>query len=430
MAGFGRSNSLSINTSGSLFGNQTSQGQQSAGLFGSSTNVSQPPQTSGLFGSTTTQTGGTGGLFGGASTAQASQPPQSAGLFGNAGKPATGSTGGLFGASTQQSQPQQGASLFGGTLGGNTTTQNQTSQSGGLFGGLGQNQNQSNQAKLSLFGASTQQQNPTGGSLFGNTQQNQPQQQTNSLFGGMNTQQNNPLGSSNVLQMNDVSQIKGTHRIGDLHPEIQKQIYQMDELIAMKQVIANRVRETYPGHATSLETIAPDVAYVENKLATVQLGLENDAASIAQLDAIVAKDRQDGELAFRAIINQTLPAQFQYGNPANLSASTKKVDADETSKPVDLVEYFNRRTDDLGKTLETYQAQIREIELHLRTMEAGTFEKQQQLMGARNKQMDDRQQLVEALRAIEAAIVDSAKKVGRVRDQVTTFTLGGATTLL
>lgn len=248
------------------------------------------------------------------------------------------------------------------------------------------------------------------------------------MFGGMNSQQANPLGNSQALQMSDLSQIKGTHRLNDIHPELRKQVEALDDAFQLKIDRINKVRETYPGHIRSLETIAPDVEYVEKKLSTVQLALENDAANISQLDGTVKKDQTDAELAFRAIINQALPQQFRYGNPSNLSASAAAkptgVENDETTKPVDLIGYFNRRTDDLGKTLDTYQTQIREIEMHLRTMEAGTYEKTQQLMGARNKQTDDRQQLVEALRAIEAAIMESAKKVGKVRDEVTRHTLG------
>lgn len=445
MAGFGRSNSLSINTGSSLFGNATSQGQQSAGLFAAASQQPQP-----------------GALFGGASAAPSSQPPQSAGLFGSLSKPQqpAPTAGGLFGASTPQSQPQQGPSLFGGPLGSSSAqnpNQTQTAQMGGLFGNQAQAQNQNqnqNQPKPSLFGTSTTQQN-TSSSLFGNTQQQQNQTSTTSLFG--NTQQNQPqqsntlfgsmapqnnalgglgqsshLGASQVIQMNDLSQIKGTTRLSDLHPDIQKQVFGLDDAIQAKIDTVNKMRETYPGHIQKLETIAPDVEYVEKKLATVALGLENDAANIAHMKTMVDHDANDAELSFRAIVNQALPAQFRYGNPSNLSASTTKpatassLENDDPTKPVDLIAYFNRRTDDLGKTLQTYQSQIREIEMHLKTMEVGALEKTQQLSGARNRSLDDRQQLVEALRAIESAIVDSAKKVGKVRDDVTKHTLGGA----
>ncbi|KAF2129290.1 hypothetical protein P153DRAFT_339993 [Dothidotthia symphoricarpi CBS 119687] len=440
MAGFGRSNSLSINTGGSLFGNNQSQGQQqSAGLFGASTTAAQPQG---------------GSLFGG--QAQTSQP-QTGGLFGNQSKPATtgATSGGLFGASTAQpSQPQSG-SLFGGALGGNTQTQNQgTAQSGGLFG---------SQAKPSLFGSSTQQtsttpslfgntntntqQNQTATpSLFGSTQQAQPQQQ-NSLFGSMNTQ-NRPatlggstlggsqLGASAQPVQVTLDSIRGTTRFNDLHPELQALVQQFDEGIQRKIGFCSQIRETLPNSESQIATIAPDVAYVEKFLSTVEAGLDNDSANISHLKDLVKKDAEDATLSFRAIENQRLPAQFHYRNSANLTASSAKpqattsLDDDDPTKPVDLMAYFNRRTDVLGQTLDVYQRQIREIEAHLRGMEAGTLEKAQQLTGSRSAPRDQRRELVEALKAIEGAILDSAKKVGQVRDEVTKKTLGNVGTTL
>jgi len=63
-------------------------------------------------------------------------------------------------------------------------------------------------------------------------------------------------------------------------------------------------------------------------------------------------------------------------------------------------------------------------------MEAGTLEKAQQLTGSRSAPRDQRRELVEALKAIEGAILDSAKKVGQVRDEVTKQTLGNVGTTL
>ncbi|KAI8942496.1 hypothetical protein NX059_000561 [Plenodomus lindquistii] len=445
MAGFGRSNSLSINTGGGLFGNNASSAQQ----------TSQPASSGGLFGSATgTQPAQTGSLFGG--QAQTSQP-QSGGLFGNLNKPATTApaSGGLFGASTtaQSTQPQSG-SLFGGTLGGNTQNQAQnTTQSGGLFGG----QQSGQQAKPSLFGTSTQQNTATP-SLFGNTnsqqpqqstpslfggmQQAQPQQQQNSLFGGMNAQkQPNPLGGSTLggqqnMQQNaqpvqlTLDSMKGTTRFNELHPELQTIIQQFDEGIHQKINFCSQIRETLPKTEADIQTIAPDVAYIETYLSTVEVGLDNDSANIAHLKGLVKKDAEDAMLSFRAIENQRLPAQFHYRNNTNLNASSAKtpatsaLDDDDPTRPVDLMGYFDRRTNDISRTLDVYQRQIREIEAHLRTMEAGTMEKAQQLTGSRSAPRDQRRELVEALKAIEGAILDSAKKVGQVRDEVTKQTLG------
>ncbi|KAH6862256.1 hypothetical protein B0T12DRAFT_453360 [Alternaria alternata] len=431
MAGFGRSNSLSINTGGGgLFGNNANQGQQ----------ASQPQSSGGLFGSTQQpQQSQSGSLFGGQT--QTSQP-SSGSLFGNLNKPATTApaSGGLFGSSTAQpTQPQSGG-LFGGALGGNTQNQTQNApQSGGLFGGA--------QSKPSLFASSTQQtttpslfgnntstqQNQTSTpSLFGSTQQQAQPQQQNSLFGGTNTQnRSNTLGGSTLggTQMSSSAQpvqmtldsIRGTTRFNDLHPEIQNLIQQFDDGIQRKVNYCNQIREALPGSEGDISTIAPDVAYIETILSTVEVGLDNDSANIAHLKNLVKKDADDATLSFRAIENQRLPAQFHYRNNANLTASSTKapatsaLDDDDPTKPVDLMGYFNRRTDELGSTLDVYQRQIREIEAHLRTMEAGTMEKAQQLTGSRSAPRDQRRELVEALKAIEGAILDSAKKVGKVK---------------
>jgi nucleoporin p58/p45 len=300
-----------------------------------------------------------------------------------------------------------------------------------------------------LFASNQQQQQAPAAapSLFGSTQQ-QPQQPQNSLFGGMNTQNRPaPLGSSMLgaqqmgastpqpVQMT-LESIRGTTRFNDLHPELQTLIQQFDEGIARKISYCSQIRETLPSSENDIATIAPDVAYIETFLSTVETGLDNDSTNIAHLKDVVKKDAADATLSFRAIENQRLPAQFHYRNNANLTAASAKapatsaLDDDDPTKPVDLMNYFDRRTADLGRTLQGYQGQIREIEAHLRTMEAGTVEKAQQLTGSRSAPRDQRRELVEALKAIEGAILDSAKKVGQVRDEVTKQTLGSVGTAL
>ncbi|CAI6342084.1 unnamed protein product [Periconia digitata] len=427
MAGLGRSNSLSINTSGtSLFGN----------------NASGPQQTGSLFGSTTPQ------------------PPPSTGLFSNLNKPAAPSApaagGGLFGSSTAQTQPQQTGSLFGGALGAgaNTQAQTQPSQSGGLFGGsqapkaalFGGAASTAQQSNAPLFGNSNTQQNQASTqSLFGSNPQQQQQQQqqppTNSMFPNLQSQ-NKPLGSlggtglsmstNQAVQIQAADSIKGTTRFNDLSPEFQQQIVQIEEMIQKRINNAHTTRGTLPQHIDQVTTISPDVQYVEKLLSTVELGLDNDSANIHHVKTQVKKDAEDAALSFRAIENQALPPQFRYGNASNLTASTSKItpsnslDDDDPTKPVDLLRYFDRRTENLSSTLDLYQRQIREIETHLRTMEAGTLEKAQQLTGSRSSSHDQRKQLVEALKAIEGAILQSASKVGKVRDGVNKQIIGDA----
>jgi nucleoporin p58/p45 len=400
MAGFGRSNSLSINTGG----------------------------------------GGGGGLFGGALGAPASQPSSTPSLFGGANtasntQQSAAPTTSLFGAAQPAQQQQQTPSLFGSAQPAQQQ-QPQQQQTNSLFGSAqpAQQQQQTN----SLFGAKpAQPQQQQTNSLFGSTtQQAQPQPQQ-SLFGGMGSQNRPPtLGASTLggaaaqPVQTTLESMRGTTRFNELHPDLQNMIQQFDEGIQRKIGYCNQIRETLPNNEAEVATIAPDVAYVESFLATVEVGLDNDSANIARLRDLVKKDAEDATLSFRAIENQRLPAQFHYRNSANLTASSAKapptsgLDEDDPTKPVDLMSYFNRRTGELDRTLDVYQRQIREIEGHLRTMEAGTLEKAQQLTGSRSAPRDQRRELVEALKAIEGAILDSAKKVGQVRDEVTKQTMG------
>ena len=255
-----------------------------------------------------------------------------------------------------------------------------------------------------------------------------PQSRSGTLGGSMLG--GNQMGASAQPVQTTLDSIRGTTRFNDLHPELQQMIQQFDEGIQRKVNLCGQIRATLPATEQDIASIAPDVALVENVLSTVEVGLDNDSANIAYLKGLVKKDAEDASLSFRAIENQRLPAQFHYRNNTNLTASSAKtpatsaLDDDDPTKPVDLMGYFGRRTEDLGRTLDVYQGQIREIEAHLRTMEAGTMEKQAQLTGSRSAPRDQRRELVEALKAIEGAILDSAKRVGKVRDEVTKQTLG------
>ncbi|KAF2728985.1 hypothetical protein EJ04DRAFT_580970 [Polyplosphaeria fusca] len=443
MAGFGRSNSLSINTSGTLFGSNPNQAQQpssnaqqpaqpqtAGGLFASSSQ----PQTGGLFGGQPSQPPQSGPSF---AQPQASQP-QSGGLFGGVNKPATtGTPGNLFASTTAVPQSQQqGGGLFGGALGANSQSQKPS-----LFGTSTQQS-----TTPSLFG-NNQAQNPApGASLFASsTQQNQPQQ--SSMFGLGQSKPPMTLGPSvagtdqlnqSALQIN-AENVKGTSRFSDLNPAIQNDIEALDKTIQHYINDCARVTQSMPKHGETLATVRPDVAYISQFLSTVELGIDTDSTVVAALKHQVVADGEDSMLSFRAIANLSLPAQFHYGNRStntstSSSAFTKSSpsassapdidNVDDPTKPVDMMSYFDRRADDLARTLDVYQRQIREIEAHLRTMEAGTLEKAQQLSGSRSGVRDQRRELVEALKAIEGAIVEAARRVGGTRDVVEGVVMG------
>lgn len=250
------------------------------------------------------------------------------------------------------------------------------------------------------------------------------------MFGG--TASNLGQSTQQGIQIKTIDSIKGTTRFSDLHPDLQAIIKELDDRFQHHISNAGKIREILPGHGDQVATLGPDVAYIEQFLATVELSLDNDSSSVSHLKELSTKDIADAGLTLRAIENVKLPERFWYGNhPTNLTASTTRPapttsadGEDDPTKPIDLISYFSKRTDDLGSTLDLYQRQIREIEAHLRTMEAGTVEKAQQLTGSRNGIRDQRRELVEALKAIEGAILDSAKKVGQTRDLVTQQTLG------
>jgi nuclear pore complex protein Nup98-Nup96 len=159
---------------GGLFGQPAQTGTTGGGLFGNnSTNTTtgfgQPaaqPST-GLFGSTNQQTGG--GLFGNLGSSQQGQQNQ------------TGQTGGLFGAKPNNA----GSGLFGQTNTGSTL--GASTGGSGLFG--------------NSFGGGAQQQNQQnmGGSLFGNSSTNQLQQ--SQAQPPVNIDVNNPYGTGGMFSV-------------------------------------------------------------------------------------------------------------------------------------------------------------------------------------------------------------------------------------
>jgi nucleoporin p58/p45 len=231
--------------------------------------------------------------------------------------------------------------------------------------------------------------------------------------------------NQNALQIT-LDGLKGTSRFSDLHPDLQRDIEAMDSMIQSHINNCTRVAQSMPKHGENISTVKPDVAYIEQSLSTVELGIENDSIVIAALREQVRKDADEATIAFNASENLNLPKQFHYGNRSTAASGSPATDKDDPTKPVDMMGYFNRRADNLASTLEVYQRQIREIEAHLRTMEAGTVEKAQQLVGSRSGARDQRRELVEALKAIEGAILEAARKVGGTRDGVEQLMLGRA----
>lgn len=370
--------------------------------------------------------------------------------------------GSLFGGSTAQSQPQQTGSLFGGALGQQNQSLNQTQnqqQAGGLFGGLGQQQQKP--ATPSLFGSTTNQPKPSP-SLFGSSFQ-QPQQQQqqqpslfssmapqnppSNLFGGNLTLGSHSVGPPNTLSSStvpgvkiDISNVRGTTRFADLHQDIQSDIEQIDKFIQEQTSFCSKVTESLASHGVSVASIPPDVTFLENRVAVVEMAIDNDSTSIDRLKAICRKDADDALLSIRAIENLKLPQQFHYAGMTGLNTAARAPPKSSTAglttsaddaigTPVDLVAYFSTRSDGLNRTLDEYCNQMKEIEAHLRTVEAGTMQRMEELMargtgGPRGAGGDEKRDLMDALKAMDGAILGVARKVGDVKEKVVERTVG------
>ncbi|WVO12713.1 hypothetical protein L204_100321 [Cryptococcus depauperatus] len=182
---FGSTPAASSAASGGLFGTKPATAAPSTGLFGQTQPSQQPAQTNyNLFGSTSNNTLGSNTSQGQQSTGLFGAKPAGGGLFGSIG--ATGTGTGLFGQQSQQQQNQQP----------------QSSNGVGLFGTLGQSQ----QGSTGLFSSTATQ--PTqpgafgGNSFSGGINQpitQQPQQLQPILQASINQ---NPYGNNPLFAYN------------------------------------------------------------------------------------------------------------------------------------------------------------------------------------------------------------------------------------
>lgn len=224
---------------------------------------------------------------------------------------------------------------------------------------------------------------------------------------------------------------------------------EMDDYIQKEIERATKVRAAMPAQGERVSYLPSDVDFLQGRLDAVELALDNDSAAIARLKELIKHDVDDARLSFRAIENLKLPTQFHYaaggmGGPtgaggaagAGAAAFDGNAATDDTA-PVDLVSYFDRKSDALAKTLTTYQRQITEIEAHLRTVEAGAMQRLEHLVARRNQVIAagngeggdadggrGRRELIDTLNAIESAILGVAGRVGEAREKVIEATLG------
>ncbi|KAL2830573.1 hypothetical protein BDW59DRAFT_141120 [Aspergillus cavernicola] len=428
-------------TMGPLFGTPATQPKPVGSLFGNASgeNTQQPqPSGSNMFsglGGQQSSTAGSG-LFGNTTTAGATQ--QQSGANNTAAQ--AGNTGGLFKnmGATSTSQAQSNP-LF--SLGGSTTTS-------GLFSGANQcigQQPQPQQQQQQQAGKPTL-------SLFGNqnTAAQQPAQQTTTAAAGAGT----VIPGVKV----DITNLLPTTKYESCADEIKAELERFDTFVLNQITMCNEVANMVPSVASQGSTIPNDVEYVQGKLETMQHALENDATDIDQLRSLVSRDAAEAQVAFRAIDTLKLPLQYQstggsgwwsthdqkVSDPQSLRSTRKNtlalpddVEGDPSTSstingvPVNLVDYFSQRSDEMGAVLERYTRNLKEIEDHLHGVES-TLERQIHDFatsrsrdstggGAPKSVLND---LAAVLSDVEAGILGVASRLGTVTEQAQEVVLG------
>lgn len=98
----------------------------------------------------------------------------------------------------------------------------------------------------------------------------------------------------------------------------------------------------------------------------------------------------------------------------------------------DLLSYFSAQAEGMAGTLEGYRRSVRDIEAHLKGVEANTVQQMQQLAftrgrdGGQRSAEDQVRELAAVLREFENGIMAVAGKVGGAREGVTELIVNGA----
>ena len=199
---------------------------------------------------------------------------------------------------------------------------------------------------------------------------------------------------------------------------------------------SDECEQAMPRVASALEYIPGDVEFCSNKLDAFQQALENDASVIDNNKNLVRKDAADARLSFKAIQNLRMPQQFHHAGLWSAPSASQNVGPvlhdinGEEEGSADLVSYFSKQVDEMGKTLESFNKTIVEVESYLKGVEANTLQQVQRVQFTRSRDggqrsTDDQiRELAAVLREFENGILGVAGKVGGVREQVQETMLG------
>lgn len=349
-----------------------------------------------------------------------------------------------------------------------------------LFSSLNQNTSSSQPQSTGIFSNLGQSQAPQTSSLFapnqGSANQAQPASAAPNQSSGLGGFR---LGNANVANpvtdpaqsahqssgvKIDVEHLRTTTRYEQLNDDLQKEVSELDSLILSEITRAHEVSDLIPLVAQSGNNLPNDVTFVSDKLEELQLGLENDATELHNLlNKVVAKDANEAKLCFRGVERLKMPPQYRqqqlyqsvsgagsglsgwWNHPQTVQKSLKGAagaggrrnlqlpdEEDEESRgPSNLVEFFEKRTDEMTETLKGYSDIMQEIESHLDGVEMTIAAKQRELLdnrfsgGVMGSGADEQiRNLRYALGVFERSIYDVADQVGTARDGVQELVLG------
>lgn len=312
---------------------------------------------------------------------------------------------------------------------------------------------------------------PSGSTQNAAQQQQQQQKPTLSIFGSQNTTTQQPQAAAaaqgTVVQgvRVDASNLLPTTKFESCADEIKRTIEQIDTYILNQISMCNDVAGIIPTVVSQGSTIPNDVEFVEGKLETIQLALENDAREIDAVRNMVARNAAEAQVGFRAIDNLKLPLQYQSTGGGWWSVSEQQLSERQTLRssiknrkstlalpdgvegdpstsdsingiPTNLVEYFSHRSDEMSTVLDGYRKNLKEIEDHLHGVEGSLNRQINEFLSSRNR--DDstpggggaRNQLADlaaALGDVEAGILGVASRLGGVKEEVQELVLGPPT---
>jgi hypothetical protein len=229
----------------------------------------------------------------------------------------------------------------------------------------------------------------------------------------------------------DLTTVRGTTRFGDLAPELQNMIEQIDKVWLERQLEPrDRVTAFMPGHEEKITTVPDSVEHVERRLAAVKSTTEMDANTIHGIKNVLASDVNDARAVFAGVDALKMPYGYtqysagggsRWGATGPASNQSKSRGADDGDEAANLLTYFARMADDMNAQLGKYSDNIKTIEQHLRGVESGLYAQSQQAMmmtpGAEGENNAVRQ-VGAVLTDFEEAIYGVASKVGEIRESV------------